>query len=155
MDDEQIVYSVYDMVGEVGDDLRDVIANGHDEVIIYNILTHIVEIEHLIEDNIPPKIKVTANDTNKLFDSILAEFDNLSSNFDEALKTQLKERIKECKRDLSKVYAFRPGPEAAAGGRNRKSRTSRKTSRKSRKTRKTRIGRKIRIGRKTRKSRKY
>jgi hypothetical protein len=143
MDDEQIANSVYDTLADVQNDLRDVIPmTVIDELIIKNILQHIAEVENLILENTPPKIKVTANDTNKLFDSILAEFDNLSSNFDEALKTQLKERIKECKRDLSKVYAFRPGPEAAAGGRNRKSRTSRKTSRKSRKTRKTRTSRK-------------
>ena len=149
MNAEGIVGFVFDEVGEVREELIAFIPmTVIDELIIKNILKNIAEVENLILANTPPKIKVTANDSNKLFDSILAEFDNLSSNFDEALKTQLKERIKECKRDLSKVYAFRPGPEAAAGGRNRKSRTTRKT-RRGRKTRTTRTSRR------TRKTRKY
>jgi len=181
-DPERNIYSFFDKLSSISDELKEIITDDNDSDIINNILMLIDELESIIEENVSHN-REPEDGSNELFDSILAEFDNLSGNFDETLKTNFKERIEECKTALSRVYdsdtehisnyvvnlndnGLTPGPAPSAGGRNsrtrrtrrsRKSRKSKKSkkSRKSRKTRKSKKSRKSRKTRKSKKSRKY
>jgi hypothetical protein len=163
-DPERNIHSFFDKLTSISDELKEIITDGSDSEIINNILILIDELEWTIEENVSHN-RDPEDGSNELFVSILVEFDILSSNFNEALKTKFKERIEECKTALSRVYdsgsehisnyvvnlnenGLTPGPAPSAGGRNSRTRKTRK-SRKSRKSRKTRKSRK------SRKTRKY
>lgn len=161
---EHNIYSIFDRLDYVSDELREIITDDSDSEIIQNIIMLIDELEDLIAENVRNSMEPETG-SNELFDSILADFDNLSGNFDESLKTTFKERIERCRRDLSRVHdsdsdyisnnivnlnnnGLKPGPAPSAGGRKRKTRKSRK----SRKTRKSRKSKKTIKSRKTRKT---
>ena len=91
-DPERNIHSFFDKLTSISDELKEIITDGSDSEIIHNILILIDELEWIIEENVSHN-RDPEDGSNELFVSILAEFDILSSNFNEALKTNFKERI--------------------------------------------------------------
>ena len=84
-DPERNIYSFFDKLSSISDELKEIITDDNDSDIINNILMLIDELESIIEENVSHN-REPEDGSNELFDSILAEFDNLSGNFDETLK---------------------------------------------------------------------
>jgi hypothetical protein len=176
---EIILHSILDDFDSISSDLQEIRTDNNDSNIINNIQTLIDDLGDLIVENIRHygEENNETSEINGLFDSILTEINKLSGNFDAELKSDLKQKIKTCKTNFSRIYdtnlsapvslpsslnesednlmdGLTPGPAPAAGGRNNKSKKSKKTmkTRKSRKTMKTRKSRKTMKTRKSKKS---